>query len=505
MSSSSSLEFFNQAQRTSGTQARSAFGAPQATVVFAVRDASEKAKRAARMLHEHCRLNGSELLIVASWAWDRFPLLVTTTAEENVARIVEAPLDADCATLRQLGLRNTKADIITFIDDRTLNTCHPLELVGPRLPRARDDTSHATAGLLSVIVPAHNAATTLGACLAAISASDLSRDHFEVIVVDDSSNDDSALIAARVADRIVRLHSDEPFGPAYARNRGVEFARGEYVVFVDADVCLHSDALGRFAAALEEDETIGAILGSYDADAADPGLISQYRNLLYHFFHQQASGEAQAFWAGCGAVRMSVFMQAGMYDEWRFPRPQIEDIDLGHRILDLGFRLTLIREIQACHLRCWTMRDIMATDFMDRAVPWMRVLSQRVPRARSRSIGLRAVETIGTLLTWIALVCVVAGTLLHQRSLAYVAAVAMICVVLQERDRLAFFHRQRGPLFTIAALALDALYFLTNGAALASGWLLREVLGDPAPSPRIEAFAEVGVRSWPPVHAKSHR
>src|SRR6185436_629578 len=194
--------------------------------------------------------------------------------------------------------------------------------------------------VLSVVVPAHNNERTLPRVLAALAASTLPRESWELIVVDDGSRDGTDVVAATHADVVVRLNGDGR-GPAYARNRGVEFARGEIVVFVDADVCVHPDALEQFLAEFRVGDVVGAVFGSYDLNPPAPGFVSQYRNLLHHYHHQTNAGEAQTFWAGCGAVRRSVFIAAGMYDEWRFPRPQIEDIELGNRIHALGHRIVL--------------------------------------------------------------------------------------------------------------------------------------------------------------------
>ena len=65
-------------------------------------------------------------------------------------------------------------------------------------------------------------------------------------MVDDASTDETAVVAARYADTIVRLPG-KPHGPAYARNRGFEASRGDVVIFIDADVCVHPDTLRRFA------------------------------------------------------------------------------------------------------------------------------------------------------------------------------------------------------------------------------------------------------------------
>src|SRR4051812_37183713 len=118
--------------------------------------------------------------------------------------------------------------------------------------------------LLSVIVPVRNGAATLARALRAILASDLPRDRFELIVVDDGSTDGSAAIAGRHADTVVRL-SGQHSGLAYARNRGAELAAGEAVVFVDADIMIRPDTLSRMLENLNAHSGLGAISARLDA------------------------------------------------------------------------------------------------------------------------------------------------------------------------------------------------------------------------------------------------
>src|SRR5829696_6570028 len=68
--------------------------------------------------------------------------------------------------------------------------------------------------LLSVIVPVYNGERFLTASLSALRASDLPANLWELIVVDDGSQDQSARIAARFADKVVMLQHG-PHGPAY--------------------------------------------------------------------------------------------------------------------------------------------------------------------------------------------------------------------------------------------------------------------------------------------------
>jgi glycosyltransferase involved in cell wall biosynthesis len=167
----------------------------------------------------------------------------------------------------------------------------------------------------SVVMPAHQASLLLPRTLGALVDSDYPRDRWELIVVDDASADDSATVAARYADTVIRLPGN-PHGPAYARNRGFEVSRGEIVMFFDSDVVVRKETIRRFVEVLTSRTDVGAVFGAYDDEPTDRGFMSQYRNLLHHYTHSKNSGEVETFWAGAGAVRRDVFDEAGMYDEW---------------------------------------------------------------------------------------------------------------------------------------------------------------------------------------------
>lgn len=355
-----------------------------------------------------------------------------------------------------------------------------------------------TPPLLSVIVPAHQAEEQLRLSLDALAGSDLPRNLWELVVVDDASTDSTSLIAAERADTVVRL-AGNPHGPAYARNRGFEATRGGVVVFVDADVCVHPDTLRRFALGFARDPQLGAVFGSYDANPSAPGLVSQFRNLLHHYVHHRGGGEAETFWAGCGAVRREAFATVGMFDEWHYSRPQIEDIELGRRLRRHGYRIRLEPQIQCTHLKRWGLRSVIATDFHHRGTPWMWLLLQEGANSTPATLNLEWREKACTLLVGLGVASLGAAAILTS---AWPLAVTLAClsiILVLNHDFYGFLRRRRGLRFAIGAVPLHCLLYLTAGICVFSGLLLSVLLGEPSPPPEVEAHAGAGIKTWPPA------
>lgn len=110
---------------------------------------------------------------------------------------------------------------------------------------------------ISVVIPCRNAARTVAGAVR--SALDQTEPPFEVIVVDDASDDGSADLARRAGARVVRNSRRRNAGGA--RNAGMEAARGDVFGFLDADAVAPSDWLERARTALEADAAIAGVGG----------------------------------------------------------------------------------------------------------------------------------------------------------------------------------------------------------------------------------------------------
>ena len=307
---------------------------------------------------------------------------------------------------------------------------------------------------ISVIVPVHDGATTLEACLLAIERAQ--PPPAEIIVVCDGRAGAAAVTARARGCRVVEI--EEPSGPATARNRGARQASHSILLFVDSDVTLAPDAVGRMARRFEETTDVVAVFGSYDDAPADPGFLSQYRNLLHHFVHQQSPSAVSTFWAGCGAVRREPFLAASGFDE-TYRRPSVEDIELGYRLTRSGHRIVLDRLIQGTHLKRWTLWSLVRTDVLQRALPWSTLLLSRA--APSSDLNLNRTGRWSVLIVVGAFPLALAG-LWNVLFLVPLFLLAVLLTLLN-LPFYEFLRQRRGLLFAVLAVPAHALFYLCGG------------------------------------------
>jgi glycosyltransferase involved in cell wall biosynthesis len=188
--------------------------------------------------------------------------------------------------------------------------------------------------LVSVIIPAHNAARFLPDAIASLRQQrDLALD---IIVIDDGSTDETAQVAASLGADVRVLHTDK-IGPAAARNRGIAAARGDYFAFLDADDWFPPDSLTARAARLESDPALG-IAGGYiqlitllGADAVMAHDPTRVRNVPYLNVN-----------LGAYLYRRTAFERVGGFDESLF---YAEDVDWHLRAQRADVRLAILRAV----------------------------------------------------------------------------------------------------------------------------------------------------------------
>ena len=196
----------------------------------------------------------------------------------------------------------------------------------------------------SVVVPTRGRPALLRRCLEALCRQTLDRHRYEIIVVDDGPDDQTRLAvesyAARMAAyalRVIYVPSPGPHGPAAARNRGWQHARGEIIAFTDDDT--EPDA-----------NWLAAGLDAFDAGIdAVCGLVVMPLPEMPTDYERDASGLAQAEFVTANCFcRKAVLAHLGGFDE-RFPLAWREDSDLHFRLLRSGARVACVRDAVVIH------------------------------------------------------------------------------------------------------------------------------------------------------------
>jgi glycosyltransferase involved in cell wall biosynthesis len=316
---------------------------------------------------------------------------------------------------------------------------------------------------LSIVVPVHNGGIQLPLCLRALLESSF-RD-FEVLVVDDCSTDITPQITQSYDVRYMRTPGK--LGPAAARNLGAHHARGHILVFVDADVQVPPEALQIIVEDFERDPLRAAVFGSYDQAPAELGFVSQYKNLIHHYLHQISSHDAVTFWAGCGAIRRKLFLELGGFDAKKYPRPTIEDIELGMRLRRYGHKVLLDKRLQVKHLKRWTLIGMLTSDIRDRAIPWSRLILETREMPSQLNLTYEARFSAAGIMLLTVLVLLLLGSARLERTSVLLAGcgagINAVLLVALNRHIYRFFWKQRGTAFTMAAVPIHWLYYFYSG------------------------------------------
>lgn len=206
---------------------------------------------------------------------------------------------------------------------------------------------------LSVVIPTYNRLDTLAHVLPTLLSQDLAPQRYELLVCDSNSTDGTAeyLASMQMEHPSVRHLANAYGGRAAARNAGIGAARGEVVVFNDADILASPDLLSVHLHRHRERTGIAIV-----------GLEVQVKDLAdyaYKRAHPEARGHLHPptrkklswlyFLTGNASVRRDDLLRAGCFDEG-FTGYGHEDLELGYRIQRLG--IEILYEPRAINYHC---------------------------------------------------------------------------------------------------------------------------------------------------------
>ena len=187
---------------------------------------------------------------------------------------------------------------------------------------------------ISVIIPTFNSAKELTKCLESFKTQTLSNENFEVIVVDDGSNDGTKDAAAKYP---VRYIYQQNRGPAAARNNGANQAQGEIILFTDADCVPQPNWIEEMIKPLDDPQVVG-VKGVYKTRQKE--LVARLVQIEYeHKYERMKKFKYIDFIDTYSAgYRKDIFLKYNGFDE-RYPKASVEDQEFSFRLSHDGHKM----------------------------------------------------------------------------------------------------------------------------------------------------------------------
>lgn len=322
--------------------------------------------------------------------------------------------------------------------------------------------------MISVIIPAHNAAHTLPDCLAALQQQTAVPTPYEIIVIDDGSSDGTGDLAAAAGARVIRQPKS---GPAAARNAGIRAAQGEITCFTDADCVPTTTWVAEITAPLRQDPTITASKGAYCTRQRQ--ITARFVQLEYEdkYDRLQAYHRITFMDFYSAACRRQALLDNDGFDE-RFPNS--EDRELSYRLAARGYQMVFQPAALVNHRHAYTVPDYFRKKIMNgywtaqavRHFPERTVEDSYTPQVMKLQIGLMA----------LIIATAVSGALLPPFLLLSGLAAFVFVVTTLPFTRKAW-HKDK--LVALCSPALLALRALALGIGYA--WGLLRPLPEPTP------------------------
>lgn len=320
--------------------------------------------------------------------------------------------------------------------------------------------------LVSVIIPYFNASETLRTCLESVYRSTYK--NIQLITVDDGSTDDTYRTIADLPCHHIALGRQS--GAATARNVGAHAAEGEILFFLDADVLMLEDTIGQVVQTLADDQDLSAVFGEYTIKTYPNNFTTVYKNMIHHYTHQTSSEQAVTFWCGCGAIYTKAFRRVGMFDE-SYSSASVEDIDLGYRLHQAGYRIRLNKSIRVTHCKKYSALSLIRSDVMNRAIPWTKLMARNNIFRADLNLKWNNIASgllIGIFILWFAYALFFS----HPWEMLYLVAALLAGFGILNFGILFYVARKKGPVFMLGFAGMYIITYLYSILGFGLGLLL---------------------------------
>lgn len=201
---------------------------------------------------------------------------------------------------------------------------------------------------VSVIIPVYNDAEPLRLCLEALKQQTYSKDFYEVVIVDNGSDDQKHIAAIIQEFDFAIAEKEEKPGSYAARNKGISVAKGKIIAFTDADCIPAPDWIEKGATYLQKTINCGLVGGNIEVKASDraqPSTVELYQTILA--FRQQDCIEKNHY-----SVTANLFTWKEVINKVGNFNSQLKsngDIEWGNRVYAQGYQQVYAEDVKVSH------------------------------------------------------------------------------------------------------------------------------------------------------------
>jgi len=317
--------------------------------------------------------------------------------------------------------------------------------------------------MISVVIPAYNSKAKITECLVSLKNQSYNKP-YEIIVVDDGSTDNTAKEAKKSRD--VRVIRQENAGPAKARNTGAKAAKGEIILFTDADCIADPDWISQMLKPFGDKKVVG-VQGRYKT--RQNGIVPIFTQLEIEQRYEKMKMEKSIDFIGSysAAYRKDVFLKFNGFDE-SFPTASGEDPELSFRIAKAGHKMVFNPHAVTYHTHSTSLGRYLKSRYVRGY--WGRLLYKKHPdmkkKGSSKGSGFFVGIASTCIMTFLLAVSYVVESVVYQQHLISLLILIVLCgIVLYE----SMYFMVKNSKMIVAGPVIVYLRNISIGLGIASG------------------------------------
>lgn len=207
----------------------------------------------------------------------------------------------------------------------------------------------------SIIIPTYNRANSLLRLVNSIVDS-IEDDRFtEIIIVDDGSADNTSEIVSKIEYEYLHYLQIENSGPAFARNRGAEIAKGDYLIFIDDDCTLTKNYFEILDKIVEKNYFDA--FGGQSKNKIESNKLAEFYEKINSFYFSNQPSKNKFLMSNNLICKRDIFLKESGFDE-RFTIGA-EDREFAIRLAEKSYKIGFVKELAVNHYHNFSLRSFL--------------------------------------------------------------------------------------------------------------------------------------------------